>query len=110
MHRYILRKTIVACATLVVLAGIAVADSVEDFYKGRNISLIIGYSVGGGYDAYARLVARYTGHHNPGIPSIVPQQMAGAGSLRAANLIYAVAPKDGSVFGTFSRSMGISPL
>ena len=110
MHRYILRKTIVVCATLVVLAGIAVADSVEDFYKGRNVSLIIGYSVGGGYDAYARLLARYIGNHIPGIPSIVPQQMAGAGSLRAANFIYSVAPKDGSVFGTFSRSMGISPL
>ncbi len=110
MHRHILPKTIVACATLVVLAGIAVAHSVEDFYKGRNLSLIIGYSVGGGYDAYARLLARYIGNHIPGIPSIVPQQMAGAGSLRAANFIYSVAPKDGSVFGTFSRSMGISPL
>src|SRR6202790_1612495 len=110
MHRHILPKTIVACTTLVVLAGIAVADSVEDFYKGRNVSLIIGYSVGGGYDAYARLLARYIGNHIPGIPSIVPQQMAGAGSLRAANFIYSGAGKDGSVFGTFSRSMGISPL
>jgi tripartite-type tricarboxylate transporter receptor subunit TctC len=83
---------------------------VEDFYKSNNVSLVIGYSAGGGYDAYARLLARFFGKHIPGNPTIVPQQMTGAGSLRSANYIYSVAPKDGSVFGTFSRSMGISPL
>ena len=103
-------KRSAALAALVVLAGLAAAADVEDFYKGRNVSLIIGYSVGGGYDAYARLLARYIGKHIPGEPSIIPQQMAGAGSLRAANYIYSVAAKDGSVFGTFSRSMGIAPL
>lgn len=95
---------LLACAALVEAAG------VEDFYRGRNVSLAVGYSAGGGYDAYARLLARYIGKHIPGDPSIVPQQMTGAGSLRAANYIFSVAPKDGSVFGTFSRSMGISPL
>jgi len=89
------------------MAGPAAA---EDFYKGRNVSLVIGYSAGGGYDAYARLLARFMGKHIPGDPSIIPQQMAGAGSLRAANYIYSVAPKDGLTFGTFSRNMGISPL
>jgi hypothetical protein len=97
-------------AALVVPASIAKADGVADFYKGHSISLTIGYSVGGGYDAYARLLARYVGRHIPGEPSIVPQQMTGAGSLRAANYIFSVAPKDGSVLGTFSRSMGIAPL
>jgi tripartite-type tricarboxylate transporter receptor subunit TctC len=105
-----LRKAIGGFATLLVLAGIAGAAGVEDFYKGRNVTLVIGYSVGGGYDAYARLLARYFGKHIPGSPSIVPEQMTGAGSLRSANYIYSVAAKDGSVFGTFSRSMGISPL
>jgi len=100
----------VAGLVLISLSGVASAAGVEDFYKGRTLSLIIGYSVGGGYDAYARLLARYFGKHVPGNPSIIPQQMTGAGSLRAANYIYSVAPKDGSVFGTFSRSMGISPL
>ena len=90
--------------------GLAAADDLADFYKGRNLSLVIGYSVGGGYDAYARLLARYFGSHLPGNPAIVPQQMPGAGSLRAANFIYTAAPKDGSVFGTFSRSIGITPL
>ena len=103
-------KTIVGAAALVVLAGLACAAGVEDFYKGRNVTLVIGYSVGGGYDAFARLLGRYFGKHIPGNPSIVPEQMTGAGSLRSANFIYSVAAKDGSVFGTFSRSMGISPL
>ncbi len=82
----------------------------EDFYKGKTISLVIGYSVGGGYDAYARLVARHLGKHIPGNPSVVPQNMTGAGSLKAANYIYSVAPKDGSAIGTFSRSLSIAPL
>ena len=103
-------KAIGGIAALLVSPGLPRAAGVEDFYKGRNVTLIIGYSVGGGYDAYARLLARYIGKHIPGDPSIIPQQMTGAGSLRAANFIYSVAAKDGSVFGTFSRSMGISPL
>jgi len=105
-----LSKTIGSALALVVVAGLACAAGVEDFYKGRNVTLVIGYSVGGGYDAYARLLGRYFGKHIPGNPAIVPEQMTGAGSLRSANFIYSVAAKDGSVFGTFSRSMGISPL
>jgi tripartite-type tricarboxylate transporter receptor subunit TctC len=104
------RKTIGGIAALLTLTCLAAAADVENFYKGRNVSLIIGYSVGGGYDAYARLLARFIGEHTPGNPSVIPEQMSGAGSLRSANFIYYVAPKDGSVFGTFSRSMGISPL
>jgi len=103
-------KTIGSALALLVLTGLACAAGVEDFYKGRNVTLVIGYSVGGGYDAYARLLGRYFGKHIPGNPAIVPEQMTGAGSLRSANFIYSVAAKDGSVFGTFSRSMGISPL
>src|SRR6516164_4714072 len=91
------RKSFLILAAVAALASVAKADSVADFYKGRSISMIIGYSVGGGYDAYARLLAHYLGRHIPGEPSIVPQQMTGAGSLRAANYIFSVAPKDGSV-------------
>ena len=103
-------KSLLIFAAFFVLASLAKADSVANFYQNRIVSLIIGYSVGGGYDAYARLLARYIGKHIPGEPSIVPQQMTGAGSLRAANYIFSVAPKDGSVLGTFSRDMGIAPL
>ena len=98
----------------VVLAAVATQPAcsagVEDFYKGKTVSLLIGYSVGGGYDTYGRLVARHLGKHIPSNPIIVPQNMTGAGSLKAANYLYSVAPKDGSVIGTFSRSQGIAPL
>jgi tripartite-type tricarboxylate transporter receptor subunit TctC len=103
-------KSLLLVAAVAALASIARAEDAVDFYRGRSISMIIGYSVGGGYDAYARLLAHHIGRHIPGEPSIVPQQMTGAGSLRAANYLFSVAPKDGSVLGTFSRSMGIAPL
>jgi tripartite-type tricarboxylate transporter receptor subunit TctC len=107
--RYLL-KTAGTVTALLGFAASADAAGVEDFYKGRNVQVVIGYSVGGGYDAYARLLARYIGKHIPGTPSIVPQQMTGAGSIRSAKFIYSVAAKDGSVFGTFSRSLAIAPL
>src|SRR5438067_1170963 len=86
------------------------AQTVEDFYKGKSINLVIGYSVGGGYDLYGRLVARHIGKHIPGRPNIVPQNLTGAGSLRAAQFIYSVAPKDGTTFGTFGRTIAATPL
>ena len=107
--------TFVAWGIATLLAGDLAAQPsraarVEDFYKGKTVSLVIGYSVGGGYDAYGRLLARHLGKHIPGSPSVVPQNMTGAGSLKAANYLYSVAPKDGTVIGTFSRSQGIAPL
>jgi tripartite-type tricarboxylate transporter receptor subunit TctC len=92
------------------LGGAARADDVAAFYKDRSVALIVGYSVGGGYDLYARLVARYLGAHIPGQPTLVPQNMPGAGSLKAAEYLYAVAPKTGAVIGTMGRSMGVEPL
>src|SRR5262245_54014774 len=75
------------------------AQSTADFYEGRNIELYIGYSVGGAYDLYARVIARHLGRHIPGNPTIVPKNMEGAGSLRLANWLYNVGAKDGTVFG-----------
>jgi tripartite-type tricarboxylate transporter receptor subunit TctC len=100
---------------LCVLSSITLAEpvraqSVENFYRGKTINLIIGYSVGGGYDLYGRLVSRHIGKHIPGRPAIVPQNMTGAGSLRAAQYIYSVAPKDGTVLGTFGRTIATTPL
>jgi tripartite-type tricarboxylate transporter receptor subunit TctC len=86
------------------------AQSVEDFYRGKTVNLIIGYSVGGGYDLYGRLVSRHIGKHIPGRPAVVPQNMTGAGSLRAAQYIYSVAPKDGTAIGTFGRTIATTPL
>jgi tripartite-type tricarboxylate transporter receptor subunit TctC len=102
---------LVACLVAAfAFAAPARAQSVEEFYRGKSISLLIGFSVGGGYDLYARHLARFMGRHIPGKPTIVPQNMAGAGSLRAANFIFSAAPKDGTAFGTFSRTTGINPL
>jgi tripartite-type tricarboxylate transporter receptor subunit TctC len=88
----------------------AAAQSPEEFYKGKNVNLIIGYSAGGGYDLYARLLARHMGKHIPGKPNLVAQNMPGAGSLKALQFLLQVAPKDGLTFGTFGRSMPLAPL
>ena len=92
------------------VAPLAHAQSPADFYKGKNVDLYIGYSVGGGYDLYARVLARHIGQHIPGNPTVVVKNMEGAGSLRLANWLYRVAPKDGSVFGIIGRGTGFDPL
>jgi len=97
-------------AALALSTGPARAQSVEEFYKGRNVTMVIGFSAGSGYDIYARLLARYMGRYIPGRPNIVSQNMPGAGSLRAAQYVASVAPKDGSVIGTMSRSLPVEPL
>ncbi|HEX5281876.1 MAG TPA: hypothetical protein VFW28_17480, partial [Micropepsaceae bacterium] len=81
-----------------------------EFYKGRTMPVIVGYSAGGGYDLYARVLAQYMGHHIPGTPTLIPQNMPGAGSIRAALYLYTAAPKDGSVIGTFARGLANSAL
>jgi tripartite-type tricarboxylate transporter receptor subunit TctC len=92
------------------LAGRAGAEPLADFYRGRSVTLVIGYSAGGGYDAYGRVLARHLSKHIPGNPAIIVQNMPGAGSLRSANYLYNVAPKDGTVIGHFSRGMAMEPL
>jgi tripartite-type tricarboxylate transporter receptor subunit TctC len=93
-----------------VAAAAARADEVADFYRGKQVTLYVGFSPGGGYDAYARLLARHLGKYIPGNPIVVVQNMPGAGSLRAANYIYSVAPKDGTAFGLFARDMVVIAL
>ena len=97
------------CAA-VLLASLALvphtrADAIADFYKGRTVTLIVGYGPGGGYDLFARLLARHLGRYIPGNPTIVVQNMPGAGSLRATNYLYTVAPRDGATIGSFARDM-----
>jgi tripartite-type tricarboxylate transporter receptor subunit TctC len=90
--------------------GSANAQSTADFYKGKTVTVLIGYTPGGGYDNYAREIARYMGRYIPGNPTLVPQNMPGAGSLQLANYLYNVAPKDGTVFGIFGRGLPMDPL
>jgi tripartite-type tricarboxylate transporter receptor subunit TctC len=112
-HRICGRKRAAAlvAALIGLIAGApAWAADVAEFYRDRTVSVIIGYSVGGGYDTYARLLAKHMGKYIPGNPTLVPQNLPGAGSLKAANYLYAVAPRDGSVFGTVARGMAMEPL
>lgn len=86
------------------------ADDLSSFYAGRTVQLVIGYASGGGYDDYARMLGRHIGRHIPGHPTVLVQNMPGAGSVRAANYLYNIAPKDGTVFGGFARGIFIDPL
>jgi tripartite-type tricarboxylate transporter receptor subunit TctC len=100
----------VAVVLLAAAPCTAWAQSPAEFYKGKTVELYIGYSVGGAYDVYARLLSRHLGKHIPGNPSVVPKNMEGAGSLRLANWLYNAAPKDGTVFGTIARGGAFDPL
>jgi tripartite-type tricarboxylate transporter receptor subunit TctC len=96
----------VACLT-----GTAKAEvSVADFYKANPISIVVGYAPGGGYDATARLLARYLGRHIPGNPNIIIRNMPGAGSVVAANFVYNTSPRDGSVLGMYADIVPVAPL
>jgi tripartite-type tricarboxylate transporter receptor subunit TctC len=107
-------KRIFSAVVLAALAGVAMGAaqtaSAAEFYKGKRISLIVGYTAGGGYDTYTRLLGRHMKKHVPGNPSIIVKNMTGAGSIKAASYIANIAPKDGTVFGTFSRSITLSKL
>jgi tripartite-type tricarboxylate transporter receptor subunit TctC len=86
-------------------AGNASAQSVAEFYAGKQLSLLISSTPGGGYDAYARLLARHMGRHIPGNPTVIPKNMPGAGGLTMANYLYARAPKDGTELGTVQNGL-----
>lgn len=100
---------VAACAAITVpLQGKdALAD---DFPHGKNIEIIISNSAGGGYDAYARAVARHISQYLPGHPTIVPKNMPGAGGITAANYLYSVAPKDGTVIGALGNTVPFEPI
>jgi tripartite-type tricarboxylate transporter receptor subunit TctC len=100
-----IRAAAAALLVAVALAMPARADPVADFYRGRTLTLVVGYGPSGGYDLFGRMMARHLGRHIPGNPSIVVQNMPGAGSLRATNWLYSVAPRDGTVLGIIARDM-----
>jgi tripartite-type tricarboxylate transporter receptor subunit TctC len=103
----------VAAAALAALAFVCPAraqDAVAQFYKGKQINLYVGSSAGGGYDTYARLLARRFGSYIPGNPTVVPQNMPGAGSNKLASYIYSVAPRDGTAIGAIFSGAILQPL
>lgn len=102
------------CATIFAVLALScggqagLADPVADFYRGKKIDLIIGYSSGGTYDLYARLVGRHIGSHIPGYPQIVPRNMPGAGSRSATLWVANIAPKDGTIIATSDQSLAVA--
>ncbi len=86
------------------------ADAVADYFKGKDLKILIGYGAGGGYDTTTRIVARFLSKHVPGNPTIVPQNMPGAGSMKVANYLFNAAPKDGLTLGVFASSTALEPL
>lgn len=104
------RATTFAVALVIGGAAMAPAQDVEEFFAGQTVRLLIGYSAGGGYDSYARLMARHIGKHIPGNPDVVAENMPGAGSLTLTNYLANAAPRDGTAFGAVSRGVPVEPL
>ena len=95
------------CTTV---CGAAHAQNAADFYKGKTVSIVVGFGAGGGYDLYARLLGRFMGEYIPGKPNVIVQNMEGAGSVRAANFVYALGPKDGTVIAAVNQNMPMYQL
>ena len=109
-HADISRAIVAGLFGLALSASHAAADPVEDFYKGRQITMVLSADAGGGYASYANAFAPYLSAHIPGKPKIVVQYMPGAGGLRAMNYLYSVAPKDGSTIALVHSSVPFAPL
>jgi tripartite-type tricarboxylate transporter receptor subunit TctC len=88
----------------------AQAQSAAEFYRGKTMRMLIGYGPGGGYDLYGRLVAEFLPRHLPGNPTVVPQNMPGAGSFVAAKYMYEVAPKDGTVLASLAQTLALDSI
>jgi len=102
--------SVVAAAVAIGSVSAIAADAAEQFYRGRTVQVLVGFSPGGGYDLYARTLARYLGKHIPGNPTVITQNMPGAGSMKVMNYLYNAARKDGTFIGTFARGMVFEPL
>src|ERR1700704_4928935 len=106
----LLKAIAIAVVVALGLALPAPARSAEDFYRSHTITILVGFTAGGGYDLYARVLARHMGRHVPGNPAIVVQNMPGAGSLKATQFVYSHAPQGETVLATVSRGMVTEPL
>lgn len=100
-------RALVVALSITTLATCAHAQSLEEFYRGKTLRMVIGHEVGGGYDTYARVVANHMTKHLPGAPAIIPQNMPGAGSRVATNWLYSVAPRDGTVMGMAGQAIAV---
>ena len=99
-----------AIFSLLLLTTPVAAQPGGDTFVAKSVAMIIGFGPGGGYDLWGRIVGRHIGRHLPGAPTVIPQNMPGAGSYAAASYIFNIAPKDGSVLGIIARDAALGPL
>jgi tripartite-type tricarboxylate transporter receptor subunit TctC len=104
------KTPIISFATAAALASAVLTASAQDFYKGKTLSIIVGFSPGGVYDITARILARHIGDHIPGKPTVIVQTMTGAGGITAVTYLYNKAVRDGTVIGMPPRSYPIAPF
>jgi tripartite-type tricarboxylate transporter receptor subunit TctC len=104
------RASLILAALAAAPATPSHAETVADFYKGKDLRMIVATTAGTGYDTYARAVARHLPRHLPGNPAIIVQNMPGAGGITAANHIFSAAPRDGTVFGMIQNTVPFEPL
>jgi len=104
------KRTAAGLIGLILLSAAAPAAAQPNALAGKTFRMIIGFGVGGGYDLWARAVAQHMGKHLPGNPTLIPQNMPAGGSLAAANFLYEVAPKDGTVLGLIGRDVPLAPI
>ena len=97
-------------AALLAASGAQAQESVADFYRGKSVSLLVGYPPGGGYDVYARVMQRFLPKYIPGNPQVIVRNVPGAASLTLVNQLYSVEARDGTVFGLFARSVAMDRL
>src|SRR5499427_9820284 len=97
-------------AGLIALAAPVTSAAAGDYYAGKSIDLLVGAPPGGGYDIYGRAVARHIGRHIPGNPTVIPKNMPGAGSARAAGFVSTIAPKDGTVIAAITPGAVMGPI
>ncbi len=107
---FMTRRTAIAAIGLMAATGAAQAQTPADFYKGKQVQMMVYSGAGSTYDTYARLLSRHMSRHIPGNPTIVVQNMVGAGGLKLVDFLNRIAPKDGTVFGTVSRGNPFDPI
>jgi tripartite-type tricarboxylate transporter receptor subunit TctC len=100
-------RLLLAAAAAMLIVPLAYGQPAEPFFARKIITVYVGYTAGGSYDLYSRLIARHLGKHLPGNPTVVVQNMPGAGSMKAANYVYEVAPKDGTALGVIVESAAL---
>src|SRR6478609_10480951 len=111
MRKATMRGVAIGIAAALLLSAVPTrAQPVADFYRGKTLRMLIGYGPGGGYDIYGRLVAEFLPRHLPGKPTIIAQNMPGAGSFAAARYIHDVASTDGTVFGSLAQTLALDSM